>query len=120
MKRIIILLVLLLLISPAMAQEEQAKTGADPTDFITRIEPSYERKRIHQDKSRGDTTDIDLLVIRGDLALRPDLSLRLDLPFMGIWYLTQDFFPFNFAITISLILILYGISRKSLYLKKRD
>ena len=44
----------------------------------------------------------------------------LDLPFMGIWYLTQDFFPFNFAITISLILILYGISKKSVFLKERD
>jgi hypothetical protein len=44
----------------------------------------------------------------------------LDLPFMGIWYLTQDFFPFNFAITISLLLVLYGISKKSLFLKERD
>ena len=44
----------------------------------------------------------------------------LDLPFMGIWYLTRDFFPFNFAITISLILILYGISKNSLILKERD
>lgn len=44
----------------------------------------------------------------------------LDLPFMGIWYLTRDFFPFNFAITISLLLILYGISKYSLALKERD
>jgi hypothetical protein len=54
--------------------------------------------------------------------IKPNLLFLsfLDLPFMGIWYLTRDFFPFNFAITISLILILYGITRKSLDLKERD
>ncbi|MBN1803557.1 MAG: DUF2029 domain-containing protein [Candidatus Lokiarchaeota archaeon] len=33
----------------------------------------------------------------------------LDLPFLGLWYLTKDFFPFNFAFTIVLILIFYGV-----------
>jgi len=54
--------------------------------------------------------------------LKPNLLFLsfLDLPFMGIWYLTQNFFPFNFAITISLILILIGISKESLFIKERD
>ncbi len=33
----------------------------------------------------------------------------LDLPFLGLWYLIKDFFPFNFAFTIVLILIFCGI-----------
>lgn len=57
----------------ALAQE-QAKTGADPTDFITRYEPSYE----HKDLDSG--AKVDLFVLRADLALRRDLSLRVDFP----------------------------------------
>ena len=83
MRKLIVIMVFLLITTPILA-EEQAKTGADPTDFITRIEPSYEFKRIHQDKSRNDTTDLNFLVVRGDLALRPDLSLRVDLPLAHI------------------------------------
>ncbi|MFX1237422.1 MAG: glycosyltransferase family 87 protein [Promethearchaeota archaeon] len=37
-----------------------------------------------------------------------------DLPFLGLWYLTRDFFPFNFAFTVGLILIFYGISLYSI------
>ncbi len=33
----------------------------------------------------------------------------LDLAFMGIWFLTQDWFPYNFASTIFLTLTFYGI-----------
>lgn len=54
-----------------------AKTGADPTDFITRIEPSYEHKRL------DDETELDLLTVRGDLALRRNLSLRVDFPLVS-------------------------------------
>ena len=61
-----------------LAQDQQpAKTGADPTDFITRIEPSYEHVHLE------DGTDLDLFVVRSDLALRRDLSLRLDLPLLN-------------------------------------
>ncbi|MFX1275087.1 MAG: glycosyltransferase family 87 protein [Promethearchaeota archaeon] len=42
----------------------------------------------------------------------------LDLPFMLLWYLMQDVFPFNFAFTISLILIFYAISKFSLKSKE--
>ncbi len=31
---------------PPAAAPAAAKSGADPTDFITRIEPSYEHKRL--------------------------------------------------------------------------
>jgi len=58
---------------PAHA-EEKAKTGADPTDFITRYEPSYE----HKDLDNG--AKLDLFVLRTDLALRRNLSLRVDFP----------------------------------------
>ena len=34
-----------------------------------------------------------------------------DLAFMGIWFITQDLFPFNFASTIFLLLIFYGLSK---------
>ena len=34
-----------------------------------------------------------------------------DLAFMGLFFLTKDFFPFNFASTVFLILSFYGISR---------
>jgi hypothetical protein len=73
LKKIIFALVLLLLVNPAFA-EEKSKTGADPTDFITRYEPSYEHLR-----SDGGGHS-DLFVMRGDLAIRRDLSLRLDVP----------------------------------------
>jgi hypothetical protein len=35
----------------------------------------------------------------------------LDLAFMGIWWITQDFFPYNFVSTIFLIIILYGSAK---------
>ncbi|NIO06377.1 MAG: hypothetical protein GTN74_17755 [Proteobacteria bacterium] len=54
--------------------QEKAKTGADPTDFITRYEPSYEHKELDNDGA------LDLFVLRTDLALRRDLSLRVDFP----------------------------------------
>lgn len=54
--------------------QEKAKTGADPTDFITRYEPSYE----HKDLDNGAT--LDLFVLRTDLALRRNFSLRVDFP----------------------------------------
>jgi hypothetical protein len=54
--------------------DEKAKTGADPTDFITRYEPSYEHRELDNGSS------LDSFVLRGDLALRPSLSLRVDLP----------------------------------------
>jgi hypothetical protein len=54
--------------------QEKAKTGADPTDFITRYEPSYE----HKDLDSG--AKVDLFVLRTDLALRRDLSFRVDFP----------------------------------------
>jgi len=38
----------------------------------------------------------------------------LDLAFMGLFLLTQNFFPFNFASTIFLILAFYGISKRCL------
>ncbi len=56
---------------------EAPKTGADPTDFITRIEPSYEHKRL------DDGTQLEVFTLRGDLALRPNVSLRLDVPLVG-------------------------------------
>jgi hypothetical protein len=37
-----------------------------------------------------------------------------DLAFMGIWFLVQSWFPFNFVPTIFLLLIFYGISKSSL------
>ena len=57
--------------------QEQAKTGADPTDFITRYEPSYE----HKDLDNG--ANLDLFVLRTDLALRRNLSLRADFPLVN-------------------------------------
>jgi hypothetical protein len=62
---------------PAPPQAAVARTGADPTDFITRIEPSYEHKRLENG------TQLDQLTLRGDLALRRNLSLRLDVPLVG-------------------------------------
>lgn len=35
----------------------------------------------------------------------------LDLVFMGIWFIIQDYFPFNFVSTIFLLLIFYGVSK---------
>ncbi|MFX1409854.1 MAG: glycosyltransferase family 87 protein [Promethearchaeota archaeon] len=40
-----------------------------------------------------------------------------DLAFMGIWFLTYDYFPINFVPTIFLILVFYGISK---YCLKKD
>jgi len=34
-----------------------------------------------------------------------------DLAFMGIWFITQDFFPYNFVSTIFLLIILYGSNK---------
>lgn len=61
----------------AQALAEAPKTGADPTDFITRIEPSYEHKRL------DDGTQLEVFTLRGDLALRRNVSLRLDVPLVG-------------------------------------
>ena len=71
-----ILVAVALAVASAQAQEE-AKTGADPTDFITRYEPSYE----HIDLDNG--SKLNLFVLRTDLALRRDLSLRLDFPLVN-------------------------------------
>jgi hypothetical protein len=68
-----VILVLTMVATPTLAQEE-TKTGADPTDFITRYEPSYEHKELENG------SELDIFVMRGDLALRRDISLRLDLP----------------------------------------
>ena len=38
-----------------------------------------------------------------------------DLAFMGLWFLTVKWFPYNFASTVFLILIFYGLSKHSLY-----
>ncbi|MFX0042095.1 MAG: glycosyltransferase 87 family protein [Candidatus Hodarchaeota archaeon] len=38
----------------------------------------------------------------------------LDLAFMGIWFLIQDWFPINFIPTLFLFLIFYGISKQCL------
>jgi hypothetical protein len=59
----------------AQAQtQKKARTGADPTDFITRYEPSYEHKELDSG------ADLDLFVLRADIALRRDISFRIDLP----------------------------------------
>ncbi|MFW9867735.1 MAG: glycosyltransferase family 87 protein [Candidatus Thorarchaeota archaeon] len=44
----------------------------------------------------------------------------LDLAFMGIYFLVDDFFPFNFASTIFLILVFYGIIKLNNFNKKRE
>ena len=41
-----------------------------------------------------------------------------DLVFMGIWYLTENFFPFNFAMTISLMMV-FGVIGKY-FLKSKE
>ena len=74
MKKLAITLALLLCVTGVVFAEEKPKTGADPTDFITRYEPSYEHLR-----SDGGGHS-DLFVMRGDLAIRRDLSVRLDVP----------------------------------------
>lgn len=80
------ILVAVLAVGPANAQPPSqaptpssgaAKSGADPTDFITRYEPSYE----HKDVDGG--VSLDLLTLRADFALRPTASVRLDLPLVG-------------------------------------
>jgi hypothetical protein len=58
-------------------QAPPAKSGADPTDFITRYEPSIEHKSI--DGGIG----LDLLTLRADFALKSTASVRLDLPLVG-------------------------------------
>jgi hypothetical protein len=35
----------------------------------------------------------------------------LDLAFMGIWFIIQNWFPFNFMSTIFLMMIFYGLSK---------
>ncbi|TFG30382.1 MAG: DUF2029 domain-containing protein [Promethearchaeota archaeon] len=42
-----------------------------------------------------------------------------DLAFMGLWFLTVKWFPYNFASTVFLILIFYGLSKHSLYPEKK-
>ena len=69
-----IFILLVLLNTSFVCAEEKAKTGADPTDFITRIEPSYEHVNLEGGSSR------DLFVVRADVAIRRDLSFRLDIP----------------------------------------
>jgi hypothetical protein len=71
------LIIILTFLSAPIHAQEKAKTGADPTDFITRYEPSYE----HKELDNGST--LDLLVLRADLALRRDLSLRVDFPLIS-------------------------------------
>jgi hypothetical protein len=70
-------LLLVLASSRTAFAQEKAKTGADPTDFITRYEPSYEYKKL------DNGSELNLFVLRGDLALRRDISLRLDLPLIN-------------------------------------
>jgi hypothetical protein len=62
---------------PAAQPPAAAKTGADPTDFITRIEPSFEHKTLN------DETTLDIVTVRTDLALRPNWSIRLDFPLLS-------------------------------------
>ena len=79
MKKIFTGVILLLLIGFGVAQaEEKAKTGSDPTDFITRFEPSFEHIELEND------IELDLTVLRADLALLPEISLRLDIPLASI------------------------------------
>lgn len=67
-----------LTLSPCVAQDAaEQKSGADPTDFITRYEPSFEHKTL------DDGSHLDLMILRTDLSLRPNLSLRLDFPLAG-------------------------------------
>jgi hypothetical protein len=54
-----------------------AKSGADPTDFITRYEPSLEHKAV--DGGVG----LDLLTLRADFALNSAASVRIDMPLVG-------------------------------------
>jgi len=72
-----------------------------------------------------------LIIILFDLDVNAELTLKIvkgnvificffDLLFMGIWYLTEKFFPFNFAITISLMMVFYMISKYSLKPKERE
>jgi len=78
-------LVVFLILHPALASaqdpepaaEPPAKPGADPTDFITRYEPSFEHK------SMDGGSQLDLLTLRSDFALRPTASIRLDVPLVG-------------------------------------
>jgi hypothetical protein len=37
-----------------------------------------------------------------------------DLAFMGIWFITEKFFPYNFVSTIFLLIILYGLAKSCL------
>jgi hypothetical protein len=62
---------------PAQPPAGGPKTGADPTDFITRIEPSYEHKTLN------DETGLDIVTARADLALRPNWSIRMDFPLVS-------------------------------------
>jgi hypothetical protein len=62
---------------PAAPPSPAAKTGADPTDFITRIEPSFDHRTLN------DGTGLDIVTVRTDLALRPNVSLRLDFPLLS-------------------------------------
>jgi len=43
-----------------------------------------------------------------------------DLAFMGLWFLTVLWFPYNFASTIFLILVFYGLSKHSLSTEDKD
>ena len=65
----------LVTIAIAIAQESTPKSGADPTDFITRNEPSYEYR------SLDNGAEAQFFVMRVDLALTPRLSFRLDIPY---------------------------------------
>ncbi len=75
-----VVLVVLVTCGLAHAQEEERQegpSGADPTDFITRYEPSFEHRNLK------DGSSLDLLVMRADFSFRSDLSFRLDLPLVG-------------------------------------
>ncbi len=79
MRRIAVFLAAsVLTLSPCVAQDAaEEKNGADPTDFITRYEPTFEHKTL------DDGSDLDLMILRTDLSFRPNLSLRLDFPLAG-------------------------------------
>ncbi len=58
------------------AEKGEVRSGSDPTDFITRYEPSYEFTRF------DNGSETQALVVRFDFALRRDLSVRVDLPWV--------------------------------------
>jgi hypothetical protein len=55
------------------------------------------------------------------MSIKPSLFFFyfFDLAFMGLFFLTKDFFPFNFASTVFLILSFYGISKHCIRKKNK-